>query len=84
MVWAKGPNGRQAANLAEGCARSGARWLTPAGTTLVRLARGCLLPCLDLLEFFEEILEFLASIFLEFFLHVPLGIFVAERKKSLA
>ena len=42
---AEGPKIRGAANLAEGQARSGARWLTPAGTKPVRLARGCLLPC---------------------------------------
>ena len=35
----------EAANLAKGLARLGARWLTPAGTTPVRIARGCLLPC---------------------------------------
>ena len=48
MVWAKGSKGRGAANLAKGYARSGVGWLTPAGTKPVRLARGCLLPCLDL------------------------------------
>ena len=45
MLWAEGPKGCAAANLVEGQARSGALWLTPAGTTPVRLARGGLLPC---------------------------------------
>ena len=43
---AEGPNGYEVGNLSEGLAWSGARWLTPAGTTPVRLARGCLITLL--------------------------------------
>ena len=39
------PKSREAAPRAEGLPQLGARWLTPAGTKHVRLARGCLLPC---------------------------------------
>ena len=45
MIWAEGPFCCEAAYLAEGQSLSGARWLTPAGTPPLRLARGCLLPC---------------------------------------
>ena len=47
MVWAEVLKVCEAVTLAKGLAWSGARWLTPVGTTTIRLARECLvLPCL--------------------------------------